>query len=249
MKTSKITGTKEWAEKTINLFTGDCANGCIYCYASANNKRFNKPSDKVLKKNILHHNFKKREYLTMYPSTHDIRFEDIDLHVQFLHNFLKSGSQILIVTKPSLLAIDRLCQELKPYQAQIEFRFTVGSSNSVTLGFFEPNAPRYSERYAAVIRASTLGYRVSLSIEPMLDQNPERIIEDVKDFITGDIWVGKMNQPKARLKLNGNEDKLSKVMELAEWQANDKNILGIVKKLSKYPNVRWKDSIQEVISL
>ncbi|MDX9847447.1 MAG: hypothetical protein RBT74_10745 [Tenuifilaceae bacterium] len=244
----KKTGTREWAEKTINLFTGNCANGCIYCYASANNNRFGKPGDKVLKKDILRHNYQKREYLTMYPSTHDIRLEDIELHVEFLQNFLRSGSPMLIVSKPSLLVVERLCKELKPFRDQVEFRFTIGSSNSAALSFFEPEAPRYSERYASVIRASTLGYRVSLSIEPMLDQHPERVIEDMKEFITGDIWVGKLNQPQARLKLNGHEDKLAKVMRLVEWQSNNENIMEIVWRLSKYPNVRWKDSIQEVIN-
>lgn len=245
---NKITGTKEWASKTINLFTGNCDNACIYCYASANNWRFGKSGEKVLKQDLLTHNFRKREYLTMYPSAHDIRIEDIEHHVQFLKNFLRSGSPILIVSKPSLIAIDILCRELKPFQDQIEFRFTVGTSNSSLLEFYEPNAPRYSERYASIVRASVLGYKVSLSIEPMLDPCPDRIIEDVKGFITGDIWIGKLNQAKARIISNGYRFKLYVATELMKWQAKDSNILDIVERLSKYPNVKWKDSIQEVIS-
>jgi DNA repair photolyase len=244
----KITGTKEWAKKTINLFTGDCSNGCIYCYASANNRRFGKSPEKVLKGNLLTHNFRKRDYLTMYPSAHDIRMEDIEHHIQFLKNFLGSGSSILIVSKPSLMVIDNLCRELKPFQDQVEFRFTVGSSNSSLLEFYEPNAPRYSERYASIVRASVLGYRVSLSIEPMLDPYPDRIIEDVKGFVTGDIWIGKLNQAKARIISNGYRSKLYVATELMRWQAKDSNILDIAERLSKYPNVKWKDSIQEVIS-
>jgi DNA repair photolyase len=245
---NKITGTKEWAEKTINLYTGDCANACIYCYASANNRRFGKSSDKVLKGNLQTHNFRKRDYLTMYPSAHDIRVEDIEHHIRFLKNFLASGSPILIVSKPSLKVVDTLCRELNPFREQIEFRFTIGSSNSKVLEFFEPNAPSYEERYAAIIRASTLGYKVSLSIEPMLDNNPERIIEDARDFLKGDIWVGKMNHPTNRIVANGYRYKLNTTLELVKWQSDDVNILELVKRLSRYPNVRWKDSIQNVIN-
>ena len=242
-----IKGTKEWAAKNINLFTGDCPNGCIYCYAKANNHRFNKPSEYRVKEELLTKTFRKRDYLTMYPSAHDIRFADIYFHLTFLKNFLKSGSPILIVSKPTSLVVSILCHELMPFRDQIEFRFTIGSYRNDVLAFYEPNAPNYDERFAASMVAWTNGFKVSLSIEPMLDTHPDRIIKDVKDFITGDIWVGKLNHPKARLVANGHRDKIDRVMELAEWQSKDENILRIVERLSKYPNLRWKDSIQEVI--
>lgn len=243
----KITGTKEWAAKNINLFTGDCPNGCIYCYAKANNHRFNKPSEYRVKEELLTKTFRKRDYLTMYPSAHDIHMKDIDWHLAFLKNFLKTGSKILIVTKAQFSAINLLCRELIEHKDQIEFRFTIGSSIDKVLEFYEPNAPKYDERYASLIRAFISGYKVSLSIEPMLDTHPDRIIREAMDFINGDIWVGKMNHPKARLVANGHRDKIDRVMELVEWQSKDENILGIVERLSRYPNIKWKDSIQEVI--
>lgn len=244
---TKITGTKEWAEKNINLFTGKCVNGCIYCYASANITRYNQNPDFIIKEELLDRNFKRRNYLTMYPSVHDIRPENIKQHIQFLTRFLESGSEILIVTKPHFSCVADLCFNLRSFKRQIEFRFTVGSSDSEVLNFYEPNAPDFNERVKSLVTAYFADYKTSISIEPMLDEHPEHVIERVHAFTTGEIWIGKMNHPKARLKLNGHLDKMDRVNQLIEWQSNDENILRIVKKLSVFPNVRWKDSIKEVI--
>jgi len=244
----KITGTKEWASKTINLFTGDCPNGCIYCYAAANNHRFKLPREFRVKDSMLGVKFKKREGITMYPSTHDIRPEHIDLHVDFLKRFLEPGNKVLIVTKPFPECIERLCKELMPYREQVEFRFTVGSGNSETLKYYEPFAPSFTQRAQAIEIAYNAGFKTSLSIEPMLDIIPYLIILHLYPFISGEIWIGKMNNAVVRISSNGHRDKIEIVKSLVEWQASDSNIMGIVNNLSQYDNVRWKDSIAEVIN-
>lgn len=243
---SKLTGTKEWAKKNINLFTGNCENACIYCYAVANNWRFGKAGEQVIKKDLLTHNFRKRDYVTMYPSAHDIRMKDIGYHVQFLKNFLSSGSRLLIVTKADAECTAILGKELYDYRDQVEFRVTIGSANQHVLEFFEPNAPKVWDRLAALTIANSI-FKTSLSIEPMLDTSPKKILERFSDFVSGDIWIGKLNRSKYRIIANGYRYKLSRALELVKWQSDDNNILRIVEKLSKYPNVRWKDSIREVI--
>ncbi len=241
-------GTKEWAEATLNLFKGKCTNGCIYCFASADIKRFHKNPIFCIKPKMLNHKFrKKREYVTMYPSTHDINPLNIKEHICFLKNFLVTGSEILIVSKPNLSCIENICAELMPYREQITFRFTIGSSKNEVLKFYEPDAPDYLERIRSLKSAFFNGYKTSLSIEPMLDSYPDAVIHDANEFVTGDIWIGKLNNPSARLKLNGHLDKLYRVKTLANWQSDDKNILKIVNRLSNISNVKWKESIKKVL--
>lgn len=242
-----ITGTKEWAEKNENLFQGKCPNNCIYCYAHANISQYKQNPEYRLNKEQLTRTFERRKYKTMYPSTHDIHFENIKDHVTFLKNFLKSGNEVLIVTKPRYECIETLCSELQIYKGQIEFRFTIGSSRSEILKYYEPDAPDFAERIKCLTTAFFSGYKTSLSIEPMLDTFPEGVIERVIDYVSGDIWIGKMNHAKARLSLNGHADKKKRVQDLVDWQNDDKNILSLVKRLSHYPRIKWKDSIQKVI--
>lgn len=243
------TGTKEWAEKNINLFKGRCPNKCIYCYAGANITRYKQGTE--WKMNMLVYNAsynRLRPYTTMYPSAHDIRPENISDHVMFLLKFLKPGNKVLIVTKPWIKCIEVLTFALKKYKHQIVFRFTVGSTDEEILKFYEPNAPTYRERKQAIISAYLAGYMTTLSIEPMLDHNPERIIEDLHKYITGDIWIGKMRHAMQRCKMNGCDAvTLEQVRHLVEWQENDGNILSIVNELKDVHSVKWKDSIIEVL--
>lgn len=242
-----LTNTKQWAKHTINLFKGKCENGCIYCYQNADIARFRKNPEIRIKADLLYKDFRKRDELTMYPSAHDIRPQFIKEHIAFLSNFLRSGSNVLIVTKPSYLCISQLCTELEIYKNQVEFRFTIGTSNADTMSFYEPDAPILIDRILCLVDTFLKGYKTSISIEPMLDKNPERIIESVLPYVTEHIWIGKLNLAKARLTLNGHADKWETVKELVDWQANDQNILELVQRLSKYPKIKWKDSIQKVI--
>ncbi len=251
-------GTKEWAEKNLNLFTGNCKNACIHCYASANNARYKRDKEFKLKKELIAPNkkFSKRDYLTMYPSAHDIRQEDLFQHLVLLDKFLKSGSPILIVTKPDKECVQVICDEFLKYREQIEWRFTIGSTDDKTLRFWDTNAPTFGCRRTSAIIAYSMGYKTSLSIEPMLDEHPEEVILKLFPYITGDIWLGKMNFPKQRIASNDNnipDLKMELIEEHIAWQANDNNILEIVKQINrlgkKYKlNIRWKESIQKVIN-
>jgi len=82
----------------------------------------------------------------------------------------------------------------------------------------------------------------------MLDTFPDEIVARTNQFVTGEIWIGKMNFYKARLKMNGHADKLQRVAMLTNWQTDNNNIMGIVVRLQNNPKVRWKDSIQKVIN-
>ena len=186
----------------------------------------------------------------MYPSSHDIHPEHLAENIIFLKNLLKSGNKVLIVTKPHIKCIKRICNEFTNYKNNILFRFTIGSSNSQTLKFWEPGAPDFKERLESVKYAYNANFQTSISCEPMLDNNIEDLIEIILPFVTDAIWLGKVNFLLRRLKMNGINDfeTIKKAIELIEWQ-KDENILILYKKYKHNPKIKWKESIKKIVGI
>ena len=82
----------------------------------------------------------------------------------------------------------------------------------------------------------------------MLDDNIEGVVNDLQEYITETIWIGKMNLLKGRLKMNGYSDSLSmqKADELIAMQSDEK-IIALVERLKDNPKIRWKESIKKVL--
>lgn len=245
-------GTQEWCSKTTNYISG-CQNDCKYCYAKQIAIRFGRKTTETWVNEEVNHKslnqkFKKIEGRIMFPSTHDITPSNLNYSIQFLKKILYVGNEVLIVTKPHLEVIERLCGELVDYKDKILFRFTIGSTDSNVLKYWEPGATSYEERKQSVIHAFEKGYQTSLSCEPMLDDNVEGIINELQDCITETIWIGKMNFLKGRLKINGHSDSLSilKADELIAMQSDDR-IIALVERLKDNPKIHWKESIKKVL--
>ena len=245
-------GTNEWCSKTTNCISG-CSNQCLYCFSSAIAIRFKRKTPETwgneeINHKALNQKFKKIEGRIMFPSTHDITPSNLNYSIQHLHNILGAGNEVLIVTKPHLEVIERLCKEFADYKDKILFRFTIGSKNSEILKFWEPNATSYEERKKSVIHAFVKGYQTSMSGEHMLDDNIEGVVNDLQEYITETIWIGKMNLLKGRLKMNGYSDSLSmqKADELIAMQSDEK-IIALVERLKDNPKIRWKESIKKVL--
>lgn len=246
-------GTAEWSVATTNINKDSCSHACKYCYASSIAFRFKRSTpDSWIKEEVdlkkVNKKFKKTDGILMFPSSHDITPSNVNYAIQHLHNILSAGNEVLIVTKPHLEVIERLCDEFVDYKDKILFRFTIGSKNSEILKFWEPNATSYEERKKSVIHAFVKGYQTSLSGEPMLDDNIEGVVNDLQDYISESIWIGKMNFLKSRLKVNGYSDSLSlqKADELIAMQSDEK-IIELVERLKDNPKIRWKESIKKVL--
>lgn len=252
MKTSK-TGTKEWADKNINIVNG-CSNDCLYCYAKAiaiRHKRKTADSwkEEQLKASTLEKNFRKTDKKIMFPSSHDISEQYLDETLIILEKLLSVGNEVLIVTKPRSVVIKRLCADLDKYRNQIEFRFTIGSADNKVLQLWEPGAPLFEERLEALKYAYNKGFSTSVSCEPMLDRNIINVVNAVEAFVTNTIWIGKMN----RLNQNISHSKISDETiheaagELLSWQNDDKNMLALIQTLDSDPKIRWKDSMHKYL--
>lgn len=245
-------GTEEWCSRTTNIISG-CEHDCKYCYAKSIAIRFKRKTpdtwvEEIVNDTNLDKKFPKVEGRVMFPSTHDITPDNLQYSLQHLQNILYAGNEVLIVTKPHLWVVGSICEVFKDHKDKILFRFTIGSTNNEVLKFWESGAPSYEERKQSVIHAFNCGFQTSLSCEPMLDDNVEGIVNDLQDFITDTIWIGKMNFLKSRLKMNGYSDSISiqKANELLAMQS-DESIIDLVDRLKNIPEIRWKESIKKVL--
>ncbi len=254
MKSNHIFGTHEWADKTANFING-CKHDCKYCYSKEMAIRFKRKipenwKEEEIRGIQLKKKFTKQSGTFMYPSSHDIHPEHLAENIQYLENLLESGNKVLIVTKPHLECITEICRKFNNYKKNMLFRFTIGSSNSDVLKFWEPGAPDFKERLESVRYAYNANFQTSISCEPMLDNNMESLIEIILPFVTDAIWLGKVNFLLRRLKMNGINDfeTIKKAIQLIEWQ-KDENILILYKRYKHNPKIKWKESIKKIVGI
>lgn len=252
MKQSKY-GTYEWSEKTVNFITG-CKNDCRYCYAKCMGIRYNRNTsenwkDEVVRERELSKSIPKYKGTVMFPSSHDITPEHLNESIIMLKNILKSGNQVLIVSKPHLECIQRICESLTDYKDRILFRFTIGSTDSDILKFWETNSPSYEERLESLKLAYRMGYQTSISSEPLLEKNVDDLINQLSHYVTDSIWIGKPNKLLYRTRMNGWGDieTVERCHELLEWINDPVFILGLYSRYKDNPMIRWKDSIYKDI--
>lgn len=253
-KTKPAFGTHEWASSNVNIVNG-CSNDCLYCYAKSMAIRFGRKSAETwlleeVKQERLHEEFKKYSGTVMFPSSHDISFENIDHCIFVLEKLLKVGNRVLVVTKPHLEVIQKLCSQFHPYREQILFRFTIGSCDSETLRFWEPYAPSFEERLDSLKHAYSQGFRTSVSCEPALDGDIYDLVQKLSPFVTDSIWIGLANRLKSNLKLNGYGDAqtLRRAEQLKKLQ-NEAWVVALADKLADNPKIRWKDSCKKILGI
>jgi len=249
-----VFGTREWAEANANFIDG-CIHDCKYCYSKEMAIRFGRKTAKNWKEEEVRSNFhlinyKRLDGRIMFPSTHDISPLHLENSLTFLGKILQSGNKVLIVSKPHLLCIKAICNQFSKYKHEILFRFTIGSSDTETLNFWEPGAPSYEERLQSLIYAYQNDFQTSISCEPMLDNKIDNVITDVLPYVTDAVWLGKANFLLRRMKMNGITDSKSilKAKQLLEWQS-DEQIEELYERYADNPFIKWKESIKKVVDL
>jgi len=248
-----LIGDKEWAKYKMNFITG-CNNQCKYCFSCAYSYRVVRVSPgewKVEIIRLLDVNCKVKKYngAIMIPASHDISVDTLGVCVEVLRKVLKAGNDVFFITKAHYEVIDRICKEFTDYKNQLLICITIGSTNSETLKFWEIGATSYEERFAALKLAYEMGFKTSVSAEPMLDKNIDELIAAVSPYVTNEIWIGKINNMRQMLTRNGHNDSetLQRANELKEWQNNPTFILPLYEKYKSNPKIQWKETFRKEI--
>ena len=247
-------GTYEWASRNYNFQSG-CRNGCRYCYAQCMAIRYKRHTPatwlipEVIKPKITQR-FGKKSGRTMFPSSHDIDPSNLDACLTVLGGMLGAGNDVLIVSKPHLECIRRLCAELGAFKRQITFRLTIGSADDAVLKAWEPYAPKFAERLASLRHAFEAGYRTSVSCEPMLDGDIYEVIRRARPYVTDSIWLGVANRLRGTMAINCPGDKAAMAMANSLISLmSDEFIHGLYARYKSDPLIKWKDSIKKVVGL
>lgn len=254
MNNKTIFGTYEWAVKNANYING-CSHNCLYCYSKEMAIRYKRKTPDNWEKEEINNaqfnkSFKKIDGTIMFPSSHDITPQNLEKSIEFLNKLLIPGNKVLIVSKPHLNVIKKLCKDLVNYREDILFRFTIGSIDTETLKLWEPNAPTFEERFSALKYAFKNGFKTSVSCEPMLDNKTFQLVKKLEPYVSDSIWIGKANFLIRRLKMNGNNN--NKVKKLAidlldsQNEASINNLYSLLKHNNK---VKWKESIKKIVNL
>lgn len=246
IKNRKITsGTKEWADYNVNCFKG-CHNNCRYCYAKMMAKRFGRCTEETwkemkLRNDILNKNFRKYNGRVMFPSSHDIidTPEVKDACFIVIRKLLEAGNELLITTKPRLSIIREIIEQFDSYKSQMQFRFTITSNDDKLLSFWEPNAPTFKERLESLIYAFKEDFKTSVSIEPFLDYEPQKLVKILAPFTTESIWLGPMNYIPRNNIPKDDEPQYEKTRR--NYEIN--HLKEIFEDLKDFPKIRFKDSM------
>lgn len=247
-----ISGTLEWAGISVNCCNG-CEHNCRYCFARFREvHRFKRIAAEDWKNvQIRQHDVAKTHpnYGTtvMFPSSHDITPVNLEACLIVLGNLLRTGNKVLVVSKPHLEVIRAICDQFGDFRKAILFRFTITATDNELLAFWEPGAPTFEERFAAMAYAFDAGFETSVSVEPMLDaDNIDQLIAAIMPRVGRSIWLGKMNHLNQVV-----VDSPDVTQELDRIRASqtDERILDIYKRHKDNPAIRWKESIKDIVGL
>jgi DNA repair photolyase len=141
-----------------------------------------------------------------------------------------------------------MCRVLGQKQEHILFRFTITARDNAILGLWEPGAPAYEERLAALRYASQQGFSTSVSIEPMLEaEHIHLLVEELLPHVSHSIWLGKMNKIKERVSCESAE--IEKDLQRIYNFQSDEMIRFIYERLKHTKHIHWKESIKKVVGI
>ena len=247
-------GTQEWAASNVNIQDG-CEHDCRYCYAKTMAIRFKRATAKSwakpkLRQHAVDRCYTRRSGRIMFPTAHDITPYNLEPCIDVLTRMLVVGNELLIVSKPHLACVQRLCTDLLQYRDQIVFRFSIASTDDAALSFWEPGAPAFKERLDCLRLAYAAEFETSVSCEPILDATPDALVAAVRRYVTDSIWLGKINRLRNILPLNCPGDAVAvRRGEALMATQNDEAIRALYARYHKDPLVKWKDSIKAVVGL
>lgn len=234
-------------------FQYGCSHDCKYCSAKARASRYgrNLPSDwhnERMRRIHLAAIIDKCDCDIIFPTRHDITPKNLDESIFYIRWFLSVSHTVFVDTKPHFECIKRICEQFDGEQEQIFLRFTIGSTDSETLKFWEPNAPDFEERFKCLEYAHKAGYVTGVRVEPMLDNKVENLIRMALPYVTDGIYVGIPKRLTSCLCLNGfnDEETWSRARELM-LSLSDDYIMRLYDSFAEHELVKFEKSIRKIV--
>jgi DNA repair photolyase len=199
-------GTREWSEVSANCCTG-CGHGCLYCYARQAALRFKKIAGPELwtqerpQYERLRGTPRRHKGVVMFPTQHDLTpFVWKAVGRDYLSKLLEAGNRVLVVSKAHEDVMGELGSEFGRAPGNLlEVRVTITGCRPETRRLWEPGAPEYRERIAALKIIHKGGIPTSVSMEPCLDSlDIETMLASVMPWCH-EVWIGMANRLDQRL--------------------------------------------------
>jgi DNA repair photolyase len=237
--TEDKTGTYEWADATFNSQKG-CVNNCEYGYCKLRMaplfklmpaEGWDHPEYRSHEWILKHMRAKKiqQAHVIMYPSMHDFTIDNIALGLWTLKALRdETKAKLLLVSKPHPFCIQQIFNLNLP-RDRVEFRFTIGCWTNAVWNKWEPLTPTIEDRKKCIDLCQNAGYKVSISMEPLLETDPKIIGEMIAYFNVHNlesIWIGAMNYVAAEI-------------------APQLDYARIYTLFKNEPKVRWKESFRK----
>jgi len=260
-------GTREWAKREINCIKG-CRTYCLYCYAKGIAKHYKRCIEETWKNMEINSKAVKKGYSkvrkkgsqpydVMFPTSHNIVIDEpyFSACITVLKKLLESDNTVLVAVKPFLKVVKKLCKLFQDYKEAMTYRFTIGSINSKILKNLEINAPSFEERLESLKYATSNGFNTSISIEPLLDSTPFKLIKKLEPHLTplnyerdiGTIWIGLLKTQYIPITLRTGEVK--EFIKYIKPRLQFEHVYHYYEKLYNHPRIKWKESIVKMMIL
>jgi DNA repair photolyase len=249
----KTGSVQQQASNVVANVLDGCSHACKYCCARdymVKKHGYIKPENwtrPVVRKDSLDKPRFKHDGTVMFPSTHDVLPEFIDEYIVVLKKLLQAGNHVIIITKPWLSCIERICAECSDFKEQILIRCTINSMQNSLLRYWEPGAPKFEERLTCLQHAFTQGFNTAVNIVPILDMDEvEELHNTVEPFVTNKIWIGIMNKPRERTPIKGKRDEMH--VQRIEKSQGDDQVRALYSRLKHKEKVMWESTIKSIVT-
>ncbi len=187
------------ADYCINPYVG-CAHGCSYCYATFM-KRYTGHTEKwgqfidikINAPEVLHRQLKRAKkgnvIISSVTDTYQPVEERYKLTRKCLETLLRYQFPVSILTKSPLVLRDM--DIFKEFE-DIEIGITITTDNEKIRKLFEPDAPPIVARINTLKRLYENGIKTYTFIGPLLPTNPEKLIENIRQY-SHSILIDRMN--------------------------------------------------------
>lgn len=236
-----------------NIIVG-CAHNCVYCYARATaleNNVINSAEDwtreRVVTEKLNEAQSLSPGVLYRFPTHHDITPALLQPSLFYIDKLLRAGNAVEVCSKPHLECIRAICETFQAFTDKLSFCFTIGSTNAATCAWLEPGATTPEERIEALKLASRSGFKTSVSIEPMLEDEvgTSEVIRRVYPYVTEEISIGRMWSLGKRISLLGRDRE--EVLRYFQFVNADKTIKAVYERFNGDSKIVWEKTVTDLV--